>query len=139
MSVEREPLQTLMPVHPSTKSYHFLLPEDHSQVDVQEVPLGQVTLAYQPEHVLVPEMSETVTVQDIAEEAVVPEISIKQEVKEVTVLQIPSLRSMIGQSEEISTNEGDFHRVPEPSYVIHPHERAVADDLGFISLSNEVF
>lgn len=129
-SVKQEP-QILLPQRPIPKSYHFLLPEPN----VQEVPLGRVVLPKLSEQILVPEISEQVTVPDTSEAAVVPEFTMN---KPYYTLSKPVMQMdhMIGQNVEVSAEMGDFQMVPE-SQLCH-FDRSRANDLGFISLSNEV-
>lgn len=128
-SVKQEP-QILLPQRPIPKSYHFLLPEHN----VQEVPLGRVILPKVSEQILVPEISEQVTVPDTSEAAVVPEFTMN---KPHYTLSKPVMQMdhMIAQNVEVYAEIGDFHMVPE-SQLCH-FDRTRADDLGFISLSNE--
>lgn len=132
-SVKQEP-QILLPQRPIPKSYHFLLPEHN----VQEVPLGRVVLPKLCEQILVPEISEQVTVPDTSEAAVVPEFTMNKPYYTLSkpVMQMPEMDHMIGQNVEVSAEMGDFQMVPE-SQLCH-FDRSRANDLGFISLSNEV-
>ncbi|XP_076114690.1 uncharacterized protein LOC143082740 [Mytilus galloprovincialis] len=131
-SVKQEP-QILLPQRPIPKSYHFLLPEHN----VQEVPLGRVVLPKLCEQILVPEISEQVTVPDTSEAAVVPEFTMNKPYYTLSkpVMQMPEMDHMIGQNVEVSAEMGDFQMVPE-SQLCH-FDRSRANDLGFISLSNE--
>jgi hypothetical protein len=90
-------------------------------------------LPYTSDQLLVPEMSEQVTVLDTSESAVVPEIT-----SDVTDEDILQMDQTIGQNVEVYADHDDFHMVPNKECLFYNSDRVRADDLGFISLSNEV-
>ena len=125
--------QPLPPSRAVPKTYRFFLPENKDCTSLQEVPVNQMILPYTSDQLLVPEMSEQVTVLDTSESAVVPEIT-----SDVTDEDILQMDQAIGQNVEVYADHDDFHMVPNKECLFYNSDRVRADDLGFISLSNEV-